>query len=171
MTDDLVPVEFHPDFTAIARQASERGATLDELADVLGTSRRTLNRWRVQHSEFGEAIKVGADADDRVEASLFEAACGYARTLERAFIVDGQVVKTTVVEQVGPDAAACTKWLHNRRPSEWRNRDRADVSVAVGVGVQVGAAEGGPTQADLARMSVDELQREYNAALSRISIE
>lgn len=159
-----------PEIIALAARASDAGFTSAEIARLLGIGETTLRTWCVDHAALRAAIRVGKDgADDRVEAALYQRAVGFEREIEKVLVVDGAAQRVTVSEYYPPDVGAASKWLHNRRPQIWR-RD-GGVNVAVGVGVQVGAAEGAPTQADLARMSVDELQREYNAALSRISLE
>jgi hypothetical protein len=76
-------------------------------------------------------MKAGQSiADDRVERSLYQRACGYdldvRKTVTRR---EGKDVITTVTEttvHVPGDVTAQTRWLTNRRPRQWR--ERLDVS-------------------------------------------
>jgi len=78
------------------------GLTDEEIAIVLGISRRTLNYWKTSNPDFLHSLKRGKlKADYNVTQSL------YTRAL------------------AGSDAAAIF-WLKNRRPDLWR--DKQDVN-------------------------------------------
>src|SRR6516162_11367796 len=72
------PTKYKPKFVNTARLLAQGGATQDEIADVLGVSRRTINYWLVQHPEFNAAIQAGNDVfNPRVERALAECAIGF----------------------------------------------------------------------------------------------
>jgi len=156
------PTTYQPEFAELARRACEVGYTNVELATLFGVHESTVTEWLMRHPEFREAMKLGkAGPDDRVTAALYLRAIGFHFDSEKIFIVDGQVVRVPTKEYVIPDSHACTRWLVNRRPQEWRG----DGSVSVAVGVQVGATEAAPTIDHLKNASPIEIMREYNAAL------
>jgi hypothetical protein len=63
-----------------------------------------------------------ADADDRVERSLYNRAIGYSYDAVKIFCSrDGEIIEAPYVEHVPPDVTACIFWLKNRRPQDWRD--------------------------------------------------
>lgn len=121
------PTEYSPDFCDIAADACARGATLYELAELLGVTRMTIHRWRLQHKEFCDAISIGKSfADQRVEESLYERAVGYSYNSVKIMQNEGTPVIVPYVAHVPPDVAAIKHWLANRQPKKWR-ADPADV--------------------------------------------
>ena len=79
-----------------------------------------------------KSLKAGkADADDRVERSLYSRAVGYSFNSEKIFCnKDGEVTRVPIVEHVPPDVTAQIFWLKNRKPSEWR--DVQNIEHAIG---------------------------------------
>jgi hypothetical protein len=72
------PSKYVPAFCDQARSLCKLGATDIEIADFFGVNVATLYRWKNDHREFCEALKQPkADADARVEASLYHRATGY----------------------------------------------------------------------------------------------
>jgi len=117
-----------------AKKACEAGFTDRELADLFSVDERTIQRWKLSHPEFGQALTVGkAPADDRVERSLYHKAIGFQHKAVKIFPParggDGEPLLVEYVEHVPPDTVACIFWLKNRRPAEWR--DKHDVEHAV----------------------------------------
>ncbi len=107
-----------------------RGATTEDLAALFDTTRRTIERWAVQHEEFCRAVRVGKEAaDDRTERSLYSRANGYEYEAEKIMVVDGVIQRVTVLEHVPPDPRSLNYWLNNRRPKEWRNQVTVDATV------------------------------------------
>jgi transposase-like protein len=89
------PTKYDPACLPVVRAVCQMGATIEELADALSTNDTTIYRWRVQHPEFGDAMRVGKEAADAIiERTLYER----ARAGEQW---------------------AITKWLNNRMPREW----------------------------------------------------
>ena len=75
------PSTFKDEYIHQAQVLTQNGATNSDLAKFFDVHVRTINKWKVQIPEFGQACKVGwASALDRVESSLLELALG--QTLE-----------------------------------------------------------------------------------------
>jgi hypothetical protein len=120
--------KFEDIFVHQAKLLARRGADDNELAEFFDVSVRTIFNWRRAYPEFAEATKVGrADADDRVERSLYERAVGYRYTEQQAIKVkvekDREKVEIVEVEKMmPPDTNAAQFWMKNRRPADWRDR-------------------------------------------------
>lgn len=71
--------------------------------------------------------KAREPADDRVEHSLYERACGYEYS--ETMVENGPNGRTARIthKHMAPDVAAGFIWLKNRRPKVWK--DRRDVRV------------------------------------------
>lgn len=124
------PYKYDPRFAAIAAKLCSLGATDHELAEAFQVSDRTVIRWRSEFPEFGAACKVGkGEADDRVEASLYQRAVGYAHQATKVLQYRGEPVTVEYVEHLPPDTVACIFWLKNRRPQAWR--DKVDIDATV----------------------------------------
>lgn len=133
------PSEYREEFVSEVLQMAERGATDVEIADALDVSVRTLYRWKAEHEDFRQALKVAKDvADERVERSLYQRALGFEHDAVKIFCSkDGDVTQVPYREIVAPDTTACIFWLKNRKSQEWR--DRVDHELA--------GKDGGPIQA------------------------
>lgn len=113
-----------------AKKACEAGFTDKEIAELLGCNQSTLYRWKAEHEEFAQALKVGkCKADDRVELSLYHRALGYSHPEVDIRVVEGQIVQTPLIKHYPPDTTAAIFWLKNRRKEEWR--DKVDVDHGV----------------------------------------
>lgn len=114
---------YTPELRDIAANIASGGATDLEIAERLGISRATLYRWRNEHSDFREALRVGKEAaDDRVETSLYHRAVGYSYPAVKVMQNKGRPVIVPYTEHVPPDIGAITLWLTNRRPDKWKAR-------------------------------------------------
>lgn len=117
------PSKFKPEMIEQARKLATLGATDRETAAFFDVNEATLHRWKHEHAEFCEALKVGKEQSDaRVEQSLYRKAIGYTFDSEKVFQFQGAIVRTPVTEHVPPDTTACIFWLKNRRPEEWRDK-------------------------------------------------
>jgi len=130
------PTTFRAEYIPQAQFLAKLGATDPEMADFFEIGLRTLNRWKVTHPEFSEAIKIGKSTpDDRVENSLYHKALGteveevQAIKLKRVKfdgsgkkIEEEEYVEVVPVKRVIPaDTTACIFWLKNRRQQQWRD--------------------------------------------------
>lgn len=130
------PSKFKPEFVEQARKLAELGATDREVADFFDVDERTLNRWKHQHEEFCQSLKVGKEtADARVEQALYRRAIGYAVDAVKIFMPAGaeKPVYAPYVEQHAPDTTAAIFWLKNRRPAEWRDKIEQVHSGSIGI--------------------------------------
>lgn len=108
---------------------AKQGATDVELAEAIGVSDRTIRYWKVQHADFFPALKECKDlADQMVEASLFQRACGYSHPAEKIltnfnrFTGEVEVERVQYIEHYPPDTVAAIFWLKNRQPERWREK-------------------------------------------------
>jgi hypothetical protein len=103
---------------------ASRGWTDAEMSSFFGVSEVTWNAWKKKHPEFLKSLKDWKlEADDRVERSLFERACGYSHKEDKIFKPAGE--KPTIVPTIkhyAPDSTACIFWLKNRKRDQWRDK-------------------------------------------------
>lgn len=126
------PSKYKPEFAAQAAKLCALGATDAQLADFFEVAVSTVSLWKVEHREFSEAIKVPkAEADERVEQSLFRRAMGYEHDEVDIKVVQGQIVKTPIRKYYPPDTTAAIFWLKNRKPGEWRDKQETELSGSV----------------------------------------
>ena len=91
---------------------------------MFDVSLSAIEKWKRQREDFRNALKVGkAEADNRVERSLYERANGYSYDAVKIFMPAGakKPVYAPYVEHVPPSDVACIFWLKNRRPDLWRD--------------------------------------------------
>ena len=123
------PSKYKPEFVEQAAKLCALGATDIEIADFFNVSVASLYRWKNEHSEFCEALKVSKEiADDRIERSLFARANGYEHDEVDIRVVAGVVVQTPIRKFYPPDTTACIFWLKNRRPDLWRDKVEQEVT-------------------------------------------
>lgn len=123
------PSKYDPAFAKQAEALCKLGATNADLADFFEVTIRTIERWSSSKDDFCRALKMGkAEADERVERSLYHRAVGYTFDSEIVKITnDGSVYRTPTREHVPPDTTAAIFWLKNRDPSNWRDKREHEV--------------------------------------------
>lgn len=143
------PTKYKPEFADIAADACARGATIADLAGILGVHRSTIHEWMALHQEFSDSIRIAKEiADERVGFSLYERAVGYSYNSVKIFNdKDNGVTVVPYVEHVPPDVNAQRYWLNNRKPDEWRDRK------------EVNTTGGGSTVVIDQRGNIDEARR------------
>jgi hypothetical protein len=117
------PTSYRPEYAEQARQAYALGACDEDIARFFEITIRTFYRWRHQHEAFAAACTLGKEhADSRVEVSLYQRACGYDYTAERAFMFASweKPIIAQFTKRVLADPQAALQWLRRRRPDEWR---------------------------------------------------
>ncbi len=135
------PTKFKAEYVEQAKKLAQLGATDKEIADFFEVHEATLNRWKAEHPAFCESLKVGkAEADDRVERSLYHRATGYKHEAVKMFQAGGMVLREDYVEHYPPDTTACIFWLKNRRPDLWRDKVSAELSGPNGGDIPVSVA-------------------------------
>lgn len=117
------PSSYKPEYAEQAAKLCALGATDADLADFFEVSIRTVERWRSQFPEFCRSIKEAkAEADNRVERSLYQKAVGYTFDSVKIFQHQGEIINAPYREHVPPDTTAAIFWLKNRRKDEWRDK-------------------------------------------------
>lgn len=144
------PTLFRPEYIdQVKRLAQVLGATDLEVAQFLGVTERTINRWKVDYPGFGKALTLGkAGPDARVEKALYHRAIGYSHPEEQIFCAFGTVTRVKTTKHYPPDTKAADIWLKNRR-KDWRYDparppEDDDVPTSVVVTVAVKDAKRGP---------------------------
>lgn len=142
------PTEYDPSYAVQATKLCLLGATDAQLAEFFDVCEATVNNWKNDHPEFLESLRAGKRvADAEVAVSLFNRAKGAQYTTRQAFKVkrteyDDKGKKTAETEEVitvpvdvveAPDTTACSLWLRNRAPSEWRDKIENVVSGEIGL--------------------------------------
>jgi hypothetical protein len=132
------PSKYKPEFAKQAAKLCKLGATDAQLADFFQVSVSTVNLWKVEHKEFSESIKVPkAEADERVEQSLYRRAMGYEHDEVDIKVVAGEIVKTDIRKYYPPDSTAMIFWLKNRNPAAWRDKVETELSGGVETSIKV----------------------------------
>ncbi len=123
------PSSYRPEYAAQAAKLCALGATDAQLADFFEVAVSTVALWKVQHKQFSDAIKVPkAEADERVEQSLYRRALGYEHDETDIRVVGGELVKTAVRKHYPPDPTAMIFWLKNRNPAAWREMKAVELT-------------------------------------------
>ena len=129
------PTDYKPEFATQAEKLCRLGATDIELADFFGCDVRSIYRWAQSHDAFCQALRTGKDAcDERVERSLYNRAIGYTYDAVKIFMPANAPapIYAKYQEHVPPDVTAASKWLNNRRPEKWRDKQEVIHSGAIG---------------------------------------
>src|SRR5262249_6754098 len=109
----------------VARKCCERGMTDIEVADMLGIGLATLYRWKLEYPAFSRVFKLGkAEADNRVERSLYSRAVGYDYIAEKPVMTRHGQETMRYRQHIPPDTTAAVWYLKNRRPDRWRDAVR-----------------------------------------------
>lgn len=113
----------------LVRKLALLGLTDEEVAGVFEVSSKTIERWRVAHPEFGEAMTRGRRvADAEVADRLHQRALGYEHEEDDIRVVNGEIVVTRVMKYYAPDTVACIFWLKNRHREKWRDKVEAGIT-------------------------------------------
>lgn len=119
------PTLYREEYVRQAEKLCELGATDQEIADFFEVDVSTIYRWKNEHSDFCDAIKVAKEAaDNRVERSLYQRAIGYEQDEVKIFMPANAEapVYAPYRAKITPDTTAAIFWLKNRRSQEWRDR-------------------------------------------------
>ncbi len=119
------PSKFKPEFSEQARKLCLLGATDQEIADFFEVEVRTIYRWKAENNQFCQALKAGkAEADDRVERSLYQQAIGYEQDEVKIFMPANAEapVYAPYRARIAPNVTAAIFWLKNRKKEDWRDK-------------------------------------------------
>jgi hypothetical protein len=115
------PSLYKPEFAAQAFELCLAGATNQDLADSFEVGHSTIDNWLQKHPEFAQSVKRGRDlADGRVAHGLYSRAIGYTYETTRVVLHRGELISVPHTVHKPPDVRACTFWLRNRCPQQWR---------------------------------------------------
>lgn len=122
------PTDYRPEFVQKAADACFNGATLYEVAELLGVCRTTLNQWRAKYPEFATALTLGGDnqCTARIRASLFERGIGYSHPDVHIAAGKEGVTITPITRHYPPDYQSMSLWLRNRAPGEWKDKQEVE---------------------------------------------
>lgn len=124
------PSSYRKEFVQQAKKLAALGATDMDVADFFGVHVATIHRWKLEHTEFRDSLRLGKEvADERVVNSLYHRAVGYSHPEDDIRAVEGKIIITPTIKQYPPDTTAAIFWLKNRRHDEWR--DKTDVNHGV----------------------------------------
>ena len=126
------PSPYKPEYATQAEKLCLLGATDQEIADFFKVDVRTIYRWKHDHDEFCQAVKIGKDKlDDRVERSLYQRAVGYEQEEVKIFMPSGatEPVYAPYRAKIAPDVGAAKLWLTNRRGDVWREKTEQDLNI------------------------------------------
>ena len=116
------PSLYKPEFAEQAFELCLAGATNQDLADTFEVGHSTIDNWLQKHPEFAQSVKRGrALADGRVAHGLYSRAIGYTYETTRVVLHQGELITVPHTVHKPPDVRACTFWLRNRRPEQWRD--------------------------------------------------
>ncbi len=106
------------------------GATDLEIADLIDVCESTFTLWKSEHKEFSAFLKECKEiTDSDMEQSLRKRAMG-CTTTERKTIrrfsneKDSMELyeESEIVKEHAPDTKAIERWLFNRDPNRWKNK-------------------------------------------------
>lgn len=108
----------------------KHGATERQIAYNLGVSYSTLNKYKVEKSEFAELLKNGRQGLVlELRGALVKKALGYTFTETKKYtkIEGGKAVQYVeeTTKEAAPDVAALNLCLKNYDPDEWANDPQA----------------------------------------------
>src|SRR5882757_639610 len=116
------PSLYEPEFAEQAFELCLAGATNRDLADTFEVGHSTIDNWLQKHPEFAQSVKRGRGlADGRVAHGLYSRAIGYTYETTRVLLHRGELITVPHTVHKPPDVRACTFWLRNRRPQQWRD--------------------------------------------------
>ncbi len=116
----------------LAEALASVGLTDKQIADKMKVTESTINKWKLDHIEFSEALKRGKkDPDEQVEKSLCRRANGFKYTEVKVEGLGDQKRITKTKKLVAPDTVAAIFWLKNRRPDRWRDKQEVKTELSL----------------------------------------
>lgn len=132
--------QYKSEYDEQARKFCLLGADDKRVAELLGFSLSTIDKWKKKYPSFLRALKDGkAVADAEVADSLYQRAKGFRWTEQQAIKVkevtyengkrvrEIETVQVVPTERVAPpDTTAGIFWLKNRERENWRDKHEYD---------------------------------------------
>lgn len=114
---------YRQEYALIALRFMMLGATIEDLAELIGVSRTTIYNWQEDNKEFSTAIAGGRNyADANVASRLYQRAMGYTHEAEEIKVADGVIHRVPVTKHYPPDPQSAMFWLKNRQPELWKDK-------------------------------------------------
>lgn len=105
------------------------GLTDVQVCTLVDIDESTLAKWKQRFPEFFKSIKSWkAEADAKVECSLYERACGFEHPEDKIFCNNGEIIVEPTTRHYPPDATSMIFWLKNRQPHKWRDKTDIDLT-------------------------------------------
>lgn len=101
------------------------GFTDDQISDVFGITKQTLNNYKKYDPIFFDSLKASKEfADLDVIESLYKRATGYDCTEEKQFFdaKNNDVITHSAVRHYPPDPTSMIYWLKNRKPAMFKDK-------------------------------------------------
>ncbi len=124
------PTKYTKDLYPKIEKLIKLGATDKEVAELIDVTESTFNLWKVKHKEFSEFLKeCKTITDSDMEQSLRKRAMGCTTTEKkviRRFDREKDSMElyeeSEIVKEHAPDTKAIERWLFNRNPDRWKNK-------------------------------------------------
>lgn len=122
------PSKYKREYAEQAYKFCLLGADDARLAQLFDVAESTINKWKLEHSEFSESIKKGKEiADAEIAHALYHRAKGYSHQAVKIFNNNGEIITEPYIEHYPPDTGAAMAWLKNRQPQQWRDRQEIGI--------------------------------------------
>jgi len=129
------PTKYNETVKRLLLLLAQEGLTDKKMAKIIDVKEQTLNNWKKAHPKFFESLKKAKKvADESVERSLYERACGYEHPDVHISNYQGEVTITDVIKHYPPDPTSMIFWLKNRQPDKWQDRKAVEHSGNIGLG-------------------------------------
>lgn len=123
------PTKYKAEFSELAYNYCLLGADDSDLARFFEVAESTINKWKLDHSQFSESIKKGKDqADAEVAARLHKRALGYEHEEVELKVIGKDIIHVPLVKHYPPDTTAAIFWLKNRQKGKWRDKTETELS-------------------------------------------
>lgn len=123
------PSKFGSVDKAQIEKLAKAGWTDEQMADFFSVTRQTWDNWKKANPAFFAALKDWkAEADHKVERSLYERATGYSHPEDKIFNNNGTPLVVPTTKHHPPDTTAAIFWLKNRNPAQWRDKQEHEHS-------------------------------------------
>lgn len=116
------------DGLTLVGQYRREGASIEDIATLMGISGTTFYRWQKASPELCKVLGMATNiVNGKVENALLKRALGYDDVDEIEELVEGELrVTRRVIKHVPPDTKACLEWLFSRRPDRWHRQQYTD---------------------------------------------
>ena len=113
---------------ALIGQYRREGASIDDIAVLIGISGSTFYRWQKASPELCKILGMASNiVNGKVENALLKRALGYDDVDEVEELIEGELrVTRRITRHVPPDVKACLEWLYSRRPDRWHRQQQPE---------------------------------------------